>query len=300
MPSHAVDGTFTADIGGVRFRMALDAPMTFPDPSGSYSEFLSADLHMGPDVAVSVQLSECPDVDKMSTVFDADGAWSLKKRDGGRCFVGHGPSGLKGAPWMLHFDGKGQVTVHGNTGITDADGVVVCPMMYPVDQLLCINILAGIEGMLIHCAGLRVDGKVYLFAGKSGAGKSTLSDCVSGHETIDVLSDDRMIVRRIDGELVAFGTPWPGDAGFARNESAPLGGVFFLEHSDEDAVKAVPPREAAERLMAVTSVPWYDPELSGKVMAAIGSLAESAKCMRLDFRPDKGVADFLVSEIGAL
>ena len=59
-----------------------------------------------------------------------------------------------------------------------------------------------------------------------------------------------MIVRRIDGEYRAFGTPWPGDAGIARNESVPLSGILFLCHGTSNRIEPLTLREAVEKAPA--------------------------------------------------
>jgi hypothetical protein len=136
-----------------------------------------------------------------------------------------------------------------------------------------------------------VNGRGYLFPGKSGAGKSTISGLLAsrGHE---VLSDDRVIVRKIEGHFRFFGTPWPGEANIAVNKNLPLSGIFFLNHSEGDRVKKIDPQEALERLMPVTSIPWYDSEPMTKVLTFCSDLVSAVPAYVLHFKPGQGAADF--------
>ena len=297
MPWHTVDETFAVSIGGMSFDIHSDEPLVLPDPSSSYSDFVSGGNAADSRIRIDVHMSGCPDVASMDVLFDADDAWSLRQGVDGQYFVGHGPPSLDAPPWVLRIEDSARATVYGNPNIVDGAGTIICPMTYPVDQLLCINTLADREGMLVHCAGLRVGEKIYIFAGKSGAGKSTFSECVSERDGVSLISDDRMIIRKVDNKFFAFGTPWPGDAGYAKNESAELGGIYFLEHAEDNVVTDVAQREAVERLLAVTSVPWYDDDRMGGVMRLIGDLTNDVRCEVLDFRPGADAGVYIVERL---
>lgn len=305
MPRHIVDAPFALSIGGLAFRVSPESHLVFPDSTGAYTEFIlpansqasnSSDLDCG--IAVSIRTTDVPDVSSMTVLFDADDAWSLREGPDGTFFVGHGPASVVGPPWAFAIRSSDAATVYGNRQITDEEGDVVCPMNYPVDQLLVVNILADRAGMLVHCAGMRIGGKIYLFVGRSGAGKSTISNCIADCQGVEVLSDDRMILRRKCEETVAYGTPWPGDAGFARNESGSLAGIFFLEHGKENQMVPLSVQESVERLMQVVSVPWYDEVKSGQVMQLIGEVAQNIACQSLRFKPDANLWPFIEACIG--
>jgi len=150
--------------------------------------------------------------------------------------------------------------------------------------------LADREGALIHSSGIDFHGRGYMLSGRSGAGKSTISRkfALAGHE---VLSDDRIVVRKIDGELRMFGTPWSGEAGIAGNKDLPLHGIFFLHHGVENLIKKITPTEAIERLMPVTSIPWYDKSVLTKVLTFCEEIVSACPAYDLVFRPDIDVKD---------
>jgi len=73
------------------------------------------------------------------------------------------------------------------------------PLEYPLDELLIIHRLTQEKAIELHSCGIvRADGTGNLFVGHSGAGKSTTTRLWTAREDVEVLSDDRIIVRRDD------------------------------------------------------------------------------------------------------
>ena len=71
------------------------------------------------------------------------------------------------------------------------------PLGYPVDELLIMHRLTREKAIELHSCGIvRVDGTGNLFVGHSGAGKSTTTRLWMEREDVEILSDDRIIVRR--------------------------------------------------------------------------------------------------------
>ncbi len=168
-----------------------------------------------------------------------------------------------------------KVTIHcGKELVKEIGGreAVMNPVRYPVDQLLLMYVLARREGAIFHAAAVNVNGKGYIFPGRSGAGKSTAARnfALKGHE---VLSDDRIIVRKINGEFRVFGTPWAGEAGMAENKDFPLGGICFVHQDSENMLREVTPAEAVEKLMPVTSIPRYDRLTTADILALCEDMA---------------------------
>ena len=71
------------------------------------------------------------------------------------------------------------------------------PLGYPLDELLIMHRLTQEKAIELHgCGIVRADGTGNLFVGHSGAGKSTTTRLWTEVEDVEVLSDDRIIVRR--------------------------------------------------------------------------------------------------------
>ena len=168
------------------------------------------------------------------------------------------------------------------------------PLLHPVDRVLGMGVLAHRAGFIVHSCGWACHGKSLLFPGVSGAGKTTLCRQLMAAERGEVLSDDRVILREGPEGFRACGTPWPGDAKQARNESAPLAALCFIEKSPAHGLTPIHPAEALRRLLEAASIPWFSPELRDLVLPLVERLVSSVPAYRLGFRPDPGVADLLL------
>ena len=170
--------------------------------------------------------------------------------------------------------------------------IIDLPLVYPLDQLLLMYYFARRKGMLAHAAGMVLKGKAYLFAGASGAGKSTFSELLVQAKLGKVLSDERMIVREIKGEMIAFGTPWAGTALIARSGSAPMAAVFFLKHGRENRVVKLDPVAASDRILSMLSIPWYDPDTAAPIIAFAKRVMANVPAFEFQFTPDRSAVEF--------
>jgi hypothetical protein len=176
------------------------------------------------------------------------------------------------------------------------------PFQYPLDQLLLMNHLACRGGMIVHAAGAVVEKAAVIFPGISGAGKSTLARILGeAMPEMLLLSDDRIIVRTMGNEFRAYGTPWPGDAGIAENDSGSLRAFCFLRKGIANQIVSLSPAEGARRLFPVISCPWYDPERLPGVLDTCERLVTEMPCFELQFTPTSEVVplieDFVMREL---
>jgi hypothetical protein len=169
--------------------------------------------------------------------------------------------------------------------------VLPCPVFYPLDQFLLTYHMATRSGAIFHSAGATRDGCSALFIGRSRAGKSTISRQLEAHGGFQVLSDDRIIVRKLASGYTAFGTPWPSEAKIARNESTPLSALFFLHKAPENRIERLNPQLAFERLLPVVSIPWFDHDVFPSVLEYLSKLTADVPAFDLHFKPTPGIAD---------
>lgn len=189
--------------------------------------------------------------------------------------------------WVARFDrGLGNVTVYLNEMLINRQNgnvIVSNPVRYPMDQILLMYLLAQREGVLIHAAGIDIRGKGYIFPGRSGAGKSIFSrQFVKAKKCADLLSDDRIIVKKIDGAFKTFGTPWPGQGGIAINKHVALSGIFFISHAGYNRI---------EKLLPVVLIPWYDKEVMTSILTFCDDIISNIPVYELFFKPDREIID---------
>ena len=286
-------------IGGIRFALQCSESEIYFESDPAYFSFLSPNCSVDvTDIEVTVITSSLPDISGMQQIFESGQSWSMF-RDGEEYFLALNPPafGTDTIWWIARFGpNPAAVAIYCSTAmikVTGQDKTVVNPLKYPLDQLLLMYALAEREGALVHAAGLSINGKGYIFPGRSGAGKSTLASQCDGFAGLELLSDDRIVVRRAGKGFHMYGTPWPGEAGAAMNTNVPLKALFFLTQSGDNCIRPMQSAEAVRRLLPVLSVPWYDSGTTAKILEFCDSLVSCIPAYELQFRPEKDVADLL-------
>ena len=159
---------------------------------------------------------------------------------------------------------------------------------YPLDELLITHYLSLGRGVELHACGLiHAGGESFLFVGHSGAGKSTTARLWSRHLGVEVLSDDRIILRKNTDRFLMYGTPWHGEAAFASPQQTPVRQIFVLEHGSENRVERIPPAAAVGALLARSFAPFYQPRFVEPVLAWLEELVAAVPCYRFQFVPDR-------------
>lgn len=173
-------------------------------------------------------------------------------------------------------------------------GQPLYPLDYPLDELLLVHLLALGRGAEVHsCGVVDSNGDGLLFVGQSSAGKSTIARLWEGEPDITILSDDRIILRHLDGTLWMYGTPWHGDAGFALPNRAPLARIYFLRHGEKNELIPLSTAAAVGRMFACSFVPFYSPEGLEFTLGFLEQVAKAVPCYELRFVPDKRVVEFI-------
>jgi hypothetical protein len=119
---------------------------------------------------------------------------------------------------------------------------------------ICKKVLAEYNGMFLHCASIKYNGKAYLFTAPSGTGKTTHINLWLKHmgEAVEVINGDKPILRKNGDVVTVYGTPWQGKEDYGCNTNAPLGGIFLLQRAKENSVEKATTKEALSFLLAQT------------------------------------------------
>jgi hypothetical protein len=280
----------TIEIAGVNLSIRCQDARISQKSSSNYNSFLKLDQNQSdPDIMISLHVNDMPDIERLIMIFDSGESWSMF-RDTNDYFVVLNPPAFDKKPvWIVRLDPEvksvhvyfNEMLIHKNND----EFAVTNPLSYPLDQILMMYFFAKRNGALIHAAGLEFNGRGYIFPGKSGAGKSTISRQLTGLDDYEVLSDDRIIVRKMDKTFKAFGTPWPGEAGIAVNKSVDLAGIFFISQASFNKIEEIKPQKALERLLPVVSIPWYDKEVMIKILDFCEDLISNVPLYELHFEP---------------
>jgi len=162
------------------------------------------------------------------------------------------------------------------------------PLGYPLDELLIMHRLTQENAIELHgCGIVRPDGTGNLFVGHSGAGKSTTTRLWTSLEDVEVLSDDRIIVRRDSPcGLRMYGTPWHGEAMYASPGHARLSQIFVLEHGKGNVVIRLSRSEAVAELFARSFVPFHQHEYVDSALVFLEEVVDAVPVYRYAFEPD--------------
>lgn len=153
-------------------------------------------------------------------------------------------------------------------------------------RTVCALVAYRDGGLLVHGAGLAIDGQVLLFIGQSGSGKSTTVAMSPGALA---LGDDLILLRPDGAAWVAHGTPfWNRDALERGGQTAcgPLAGIYRLVQDRqvylEEATTAAAAAELVANCPVVNGIVEWMPDLLGRCM----QLAQVVPVRRLHFRKD--------------
>ena len=191
---------------GVAYRSGFRVGGVSVEIAGGRSEDVHLDPSLEPflcfendstDVHIRVEWVER--LRRLSTrpIFDSASVWRLYEGETGLQFDFHTPV-LGHTPYKSFFvDRKFHRATLWLSQECLGAGQCVAPLEYPLDELLIMHRLTQECAIELHgCGIVSADGTGNLFVGHSGAGKSTTARLWTAREVVEVLSDDRIIVRR--------------------------------------------------------------------------------------------------------
>jgi energy-coupling factor transporter ATP-binding protein EcfA2 len=173
----------------------------------------------------------------------------------------------------------------------DKSGPFLDPFYGPTMELLMVNYLAQGRGVILHSCAIARNGGGILFVGESGAGKSTLARMWDQENAIDVVSDDRTIVRKRGQQFWMYGTPWHGDAKFASPRGVRLERIFFLRHGEKNTIREIKGINPVSKLLTCSFPPFWDPQGMAFTLEVFTDLSAQVPCQELAFKPETRALD---------
>lgn len=251
-----------------------------------------------PQVIFDVRLDDLSEFNTSGKpIFDSNGAWKLYQDN--ESFLFHLRSEAIGsAPYKISRVTKdftsGEIVFH--SPYLDSSKPLY-PLEYPLDELLFINFLSLGRGVEVHALGLvDSEGVGRLFLGQSTAGKTTMARLWEDDPGVTILSDDRIILRKMDNQIWMYGTPWHGEAGFAAPTRAPLGSVYFLRKGMKNQVSSLNGVECASRFFSCCFPLFYNRDAVDFTLRFFDDAVKSVPCCELSFVPNKTVVEFLLTQ----
>jgi hypothetical protein len=284
-------------IADLTIALVSDHPALQLGVEGAMRKFLVHET--APDVSVRAVWGDVPDDPGGEIVFDSGGLWRLYRQDETYRFRFASPA-VGPLPYKIAgFDSsfcRGEVRLQRRYFNCERP---IYPLEYPLDELLMINLLAGGKGVELHaCAVIDSAGNGHLFTGQSGAGKTTIARLWEQERGAQVLSDDRIILRRLGGKLWLYGTPWHGEAKLSCPTRVPLTHVYFLRHGQQNELITQPAAEALGRLFTCSFPPFYNRQALDFTLDFLAQVVAAVPCDELRFLPDRRVLACIRQQTG--
>ncbi len=158
--------------------------------------------------------------------------------------------------------------------------------MFPTDQILLGRLFADREACILHSGALALDGQGLMFVGHSEAGKSTTMRLVRQGlgERVEILCDDRNVVRRWSQGLRVHGTWSHGDVPEVSSASAPLRAILFLEQHETNEILPLDDRKVIWKgLLATLIKPMVTGEWWQREIDVLEQIVSEVPCYLMRF-----------------
>lgn len=279
---------FTISLGGMTISLIPDRLQGFYDQKRRAVDFQST---ASPEISLQIHCGSFPELGPKQVVFNTGVAWQLYQVNENWVFntyplnqnlylLGVFPADFRSGDIYTSANGNGSERYY-------------FPLVSPMGELFMMNLLGTGLGILFHAAGVIDHGKGYLFTGHGGAGKTTIAQLWQGIQGVQVVNDNKVIVRKVGGEYRFYGTPWSGEGSAALPDSAPLERVFILKQSDHNYVRPIQPAKAASELFVRGFLPLWDAEKITFTLEFLDDLCQSVPCAELGFLPEQGIVNFI-------
>jgi hypothetical protein len=273
-------------VGGVTLAVRSKRPTPSLSLEKRYRPFVP---RRGSDIALRLEPAPPPPLVPADLLFDSGGTWRVYRHGRGLLYVFRPPMGDGPPARAVAIDGfrrRGTLYLP-DSPVSRGRGFA---LSYPLDELLFQHHIARAGGLVVHACGIAAGGRVLLFCGRSGAGKTTTARLFRRHHpAAEVLSDDRIVLRRHGSGWRALGTPWHGSGQFSSPTARRLAAVVFLEQGETTRARPLPVAQVAIRLFAQSFPPLWEGPGTARALQTAALLAGSVPGYVLRFRPDRSV-----------
>jgi hypothetical protein len=276
-------------IGGITLAVDYaDESLRHPMPASTQRFLVDDDDRITLALAVEPMPQVLPSPGRL--LFDSGGVWRMYEREGGYRLDCASDSFGEVPYKSVLLDRElqtGRILIR-----LDAYADAMHPLDYPLDEVLVAQLLGRRRGVELHgCGIIDRNGLGQLFVGQSGAGKTTTARLWLEDGPYEIVSDDRVIVRQIEGAWRMFGTPWHGEAELSSPSSAPLAAIHLLAQAPTTELVALAPAAAAASLFGCAFPPFYDAKAVAFTLDCLDSLVRDVPVRMLRFLPDQSAVD---------
>lgn len=148
------------------------------------------------------------------------------------------------------------------------------------------------RGIALHAVGILKDEEAHIFVGPSTAGKTTVANL--SRDKI-VLSDDLVMIKKVDGEFMVFPTPHWGDKQVGPRENRPyrINSIFKLIKDKQVYLEKFSPAQAAADIFTIPHIP-YEYIQQGQLLDTFFELISVVPYYGMHFLPEPSFWDCIV------
>lgn len=165
------------------------------------------------------------------------------------------------------------------------------------DAINIEEILNKYNAFILHSSLINFKNKGILFSAPSGIGKSTQADLWNRYENTEIINGDRVAIRKVNGEWIAYGLPIAGSSGIYKNKKVNLSNIIILKQGKENKLKKISLRESFIKLYQETAIYTWDNNFKDNIVSMLIDLVQTIPVYQYECLPDKSAVDFLKSQI---
>ena len=150
------------------------------------------------------------------------------------------------------------------------------------------DMLSETDGCLLHGVLMEMDGRGILICAHSGVGKSTHARMWQesfGAERCQIVNGDKPLLRKIDGKIYGYGTPWCGKEGIRQNRRVAITDILLISRGKENKCVPLSPKEALRPLMDQVYVPDCSVTARLQVLDLVNGLLSSVGLYKVECTP---------------
>ena len=151
-------------------------------------------------------------------------------------------------------------------------------LFYPSFSASCGLFFAEAGGFMVHSAGVIDDGRASIFVGASQSGKTTVASLL-GAKGLNVISDEKIVIRKKKDQFMAYAFPWHND----KNQAAPLKNIVFLKKSGRVVFKKLDSTDAITRIFPQVTLNIPDRGAAREVLHTLDVLFKKIPAYEMEF-----------------
>jgi hypothetical protein len=164
------------------------------------------------------------------------------------------------------------------------------PLEYPLDGLVLYYLTAINADIMLHASGIYYNGHGYVFSGVSGRGKTTMA-AIWDNIGAQVIHDDRLIIRNIDGMFRMYNTPlYQND--IPRN--SPVTKIFLIGHGDENIMTPLREASSVSQVIANCIQHNYNPDMIARFLGSVSLMCSKIPVATLTFKSDRSIIEYIL------